>query len=74
MREIIEERKPIVANEEKNDLLSNLIQASLKENSSKGEYEFIPQDLLGNTWVFLRVCSLPGCFVYSIHSCQKVVK
>jgi len=53
MLEMIEERKGSAAVEERRDLLSNLIQASLQKNDSQKDFEFTNHDLLGNIFVFL---------------------
>jgi len=50
MLEMIEERKSSAVLEERRDLLSNLIRASL--DSQKG-FEFTHRDLLGNVFVFM---------------------
>jgi len=53
MLEMIEERKDSAALEERRDLLSNLIQASLQKNDSQKALEFTHRDLLGNIFIFL---------------------
>jgi len=53
MLEMIEERKDSAALEERRDLLSNLIQASLQKNDSQKDFEFTHRELLGNIFIFL---------------------
>ena len=53
MLEMIEERKSSAILEERRDLLSNLIRASLEKNDSPKDVEFTHRDLLGNIFVFL---------------------
>ncbi len=49
MLEMIEDRKGSAVLEERRDLLSNLIRASME----KSEFEFTHRDLLGNIFIFL---------------------
>jgi len=60
MLEMVEERKGCAAIEERQDLLSNLIRASLDKNNSRKDFEFTHRDLLGNIFVFLVVGKLLG--------------
>ena len=53
MVEMIEERKTSAVLEERRDLLSNLIRASLEKDESQKDVEFTHRDLLGNIFVFL---------------------
>ena len=53
MVEMIEERKSSAVLEERRDLLSNLIRASLEKDESQKDVEFTHRDLLGNIFVFL---------------------
>ena len=53
MLEMIEERKGSAVLEERRDLLSNLIRASLETGGSQKELEFTHRDVLGNIFVFL---------------------
>ena len=53
MLEMIEERKGSAVLEERRDLLSNLIRASLENGDSEKNLELTHRDLLGNIFVFL---------------------
>jgi cytochrome P450 len=53
MLEMIEERKGSAILEERRDLLSNLVRASLEKQDSQKDSEFTHRDLLGNIFVFL---------------------
>jgi hypothetical protein len=53
MLEMIEERKGSAVLEERRDLLSNLIRASLEKNDSPNDFEFTHRDLLGNIFILL---------------------
>jgi cytochrome P450 len=53
MLEMIEERKSSAVLEERRDLLSNLVRASLEKNDSPKDFEFTPRDLLGNIFIIL---------------------
>jgi cytochrome P450 len=53
MLEMIEERKGSAILEERRDLLSNLVRASLEKHDSQKDSEFTHRDLLGNIFVFL---------------------
>ena len=53
MVDMIEERKSSAVLEERRDLLSNLIRASLEKDESQRDVEFTHRDLLGNIFVFL---------------------
>ena len=53
MLEMIEDRKGSAVLEERRDLLSNLIRASMEKTDSPGDFEFTHSDLLGNIFVFL---------------------
>ena len=51
--EMIEDRKGSAVLEERRDLLSNLIRASMEKSDSQNHFEFTHRDLLGNIFVFL---------------------
>jgi len=51
--EMIEDRKATVIMEERQDLMSNLIRASMEESVTQKDLEFTHRDLLGNIFVFL---------------------
>ena len=53
MLEMIEDRKGSAVLEERRDLLSNLIRASMAKGDSPGDSGFTHRDLLGNIFVFL---------------------
>ena len=53
MSEMIEERKSSAVLDERRDLLSNLVRASLEKNDSQKDLEFTHRDLLGNIFIFL---------------------
>jgi cytochrome P450 len=53
MLEMIEERKSSAVLEERRDLLSNLVRASLEKNDSPKDFEFTHRDLLGNIFMIL---------------------
>jgi len=56
MSEMIENRKGSAVLEERRDLLSNLIRASMEKNDPQRkdtEFEFTHRDLLGNIFLFL---------------------
>jgi len=54
MLEMIEDRKGSTVLEERQDLLSNLIRASMqKSDSQEQDFEFTHRDLLGNIFIFL---------------------
>ncbi len=53
MLEMIEERKGSAVLEERRDLLSNLVRASLENDNSQKASEFTNRDVLGNIFVFL---------------------
>jgi len=54
MLEMIEARKGSAVLEERRDLLSNLIRASMENNlSQRRDFEFTHRDLLGNIFIFL---------------------
>ena len=53
MSEMIEERKGSAVLDERRDLLSNLVRASLEKDDSQKDLEFTHRDLLGNIFVFL---------------------
>jgi len=53
MFEMIEDRKGSAVLEERRDLLSNLIRASMEKSDSEKDFEFTHRDLLGNIFVFL---------------------
>ena len=53
MLEMIEDRKGSAVLEERRDLLSNLIRASMEKTDAPGDFEFTHRDLLGNIFVFL---------------------
>ena len=50
---MIEDRKSSAVLEERRDLLSNLIRASIEKSGSPGDFEFTHRDLLGNIFIFL---------------------
>ena len=56
MLEMIEERKGSALLEDKQDLMSNLIRASMMKSEksvSRKDFDFTHRDLLGNIFVFL---------------------
>jgi len=53
MLEMIEDRKASAVLEERRDLLSNLIRASMEKSDSPGDSGFTHRDLLGNIFVFM---------------------
>ena len=53
MLEMIEDRKGSVVLEERRDLLSNLVRASMEKSDSEKDVEFTHRDLLGNMFIFL---------------------
>ena len=53
MLEMIEERKGSAVLEERRDLLSNLVRASLENGDPQKDLEFTHRDLLGNIFLFL---------------------
>ena len=53
MLEMIEERKGGAVLEDRRDLLSNLIRASLENGDSQKDLELTHRDLLGNIFFFL---------------------
>jgi cytochrome P450 len=53
MVEMIDDRKESAGLEERRDILSNLIRASMEENGPQKELEFTHRDLLGNIFIFL---------------------
>jgi cytochrome P450 len=53
MLEMVEDRKGSAVLEEKRDILSNLIKASMGETSPRKDFDFTHRDLLGNIFVFL---------------------
>ena len=68
MLEMIEDRKASAVLEERRDLLSNLVQASVEKNDPQQkdfEFEFTHRDLLGNIFLFMLAGKLFR-FQYSI--------
>jgi len=60
MSEMIEDRKGSAVLEERRDLLSNLIRASMEKSDSQQKgFEFTDRDLLGNIFIFLFAGELP---------------
>jgi len=53
MIEMIEDRKESAGLEDRRDLLSNLIRASMEEDVTQKDFGFTHRDLLGNIFVFL---------------------
>jgi len=53
MLEMIEDRKGSAVLEERRDLLSNLIRASMEKSDSEKDFEFTHRDLLGNMFIFM---------------------
>ena len=53
MLEMIEDRKGSAVLEERQDLMSNLIRASMETTAPQKDLDFTPRDLLGNIFIFL---------------------
>ena len=53
MLEMIEDRKGAAVLEERRDLMSNLIRASMEKSGPQSNVEFTQRDLLGNIFIFL---------------------
>ena len=53
MLEMIENRKDSVVLEERRDLMSNMIRASMEKSAPQKDFTFTHRDLLGNIFVFL---------------------
>ena len=53
MLEMIENRKGSAVLEERRDLMSNMIRASMEETAPQKDLTFTHQDLLGNIFIFL---------------------
>ena len=53
MTEMIEDRKGSATLEDRRDILSNLIRASMEESRLQKDVEFTHRDLLGNIFIFL---------------------
>ena len=53
MLEMIEDRKGSAVLEERQDLMSNLIRASMEKTAPQKDFDFTPRDLLGNIFIFL---------------------
>jgi cytochrome P450 len=53
MLEMIEDRKDSAALEEKRDILSNLIKASMRKTIPRNDVDLTHRDLLGNIFVFM---------------------
>jgi len=53
MLEMIEERKGSATLEERQDLFSNLIRASMEKTVPQKDVDFTDRELLGNIWFFL---------------------
>lgn len=60
MVEMIEDRKTSAALEDRRDILSNLIRASLEKTIPQKDFEFTHRDLLGNIFIFLFAGKLYG--------------
>ena len=64
MAEMIEDRKRSPALEDRRDILSNLIRASIEKSAPQKDIEFTHRELLGNIFAFLfagepsRFCNL----------------
>ena len=68
MLEMIEERKGSALLEERQDLMSNLIRASMEKTDPQKDFNFTPRDLLGNIFIFLVAGTFftlipPGLFI-----------
>ena len=55
MLEMIENRKGSAVLEERRDLMSNMIRASMQKADPQKDFNFTHQDLLGNIFMFLVV-------------------
>lgn len=53
MLEMVEDRRGAAVLEERQDLMSNLIRASMEKNNSHKDFNFTHRDLLGNIFIFL---------------------
>ena len=53
MLEMIESRKGSVVLDERRDLMSNMIRASMEKTAPQKDFHFTHRDLLGNIFVFL---------------------
>jgi len=53
MLEMIEDRKGSAVLEERRDLMSNLIRASMEKGDPRKEFNFTPRDVVGNIATFL---------------------
>ena len=53
MLEMIETRKGSAVLEDRRDLMSNMIRASMGETTPQKDFTFTRRDLLGNIFVFL---------------------
>ena len=64
MLEMIEDRRGSAVLEERRDLMSNLIRASMEKTVPQKDFDFTPRDLLGNIFIFL----VAGKVFYAPHS------
>jgi len=53
MLEMIENRKGAAILEERRDLMSNMIRASIEKSDPQKDFNFTHRDLLGNIFIFL---------------------
>lgn len=53
MLEMVEDRKGSAVLEERRDLMSNLIRASMENTGTQKDFNFTHRDLLGNIFIFL---------------------
>jgi len=53
MLEMIENRKGAAILEERRDLMSNMIRASMEKSDPHKDFHFTHRDLLGNIFIFL---------------------
>ena len=63
MLEMVEDRKGSAVLEERRDLMSNLIRASIENTVTQKDVNFTHRDLLGNIFIFLLAGKL-CCFRY----------
>ena len=70
MLEMIEDRKGSAVLEERRDLLSNLIRASMEKSDSEKDFEFTHRDLLGNMFIFMLAGKLFASSTSSRHSIE----
>ena len=68
MLEMLEERKSSTVLDEKRDLMSNWIRASMAEERSLGKVSALSQqDILGNVFIFLIAGALLLVLVFSLY-------